>query len=435
MTAPAPHASASGNVWWLALSALSAVAFAGGWAAGAAPSLFGLGLVAAMAFFALYCATSSKLDVLTFTFWVLAFTSAAMFNPAWFDSWGSFKLNRLNTLLIQTVMFGMGATLSVADFLGALRMPRTVILGIALHYTVMPLTGLAVATAFSFEPEVAAGVILIGSCSTGLASNVMVYLARGNVALSVTMTACSTLLAPVLTPLAMKLLAGRLIEISFWAMMLSIINIVIIPVAGGLVANKIIERKRSLGELMAILAPLTLLIAGGVAAATAAGRALAGQPAADGLLEQTLWLAGVVLVLGFLLNAFLAGRREAFDRLLPLISMAAICFILAIIAAGSREMLLTMGLALLLAELIHNVVGYVLGYTLSGLAGLPEQDRRTLAFQVGMQNGGMGVGLAVDVLKSPAAALAPGIFGTFMNISGSMLASWWRNHPVEARAN
>jgi len=119
---------------------------------------------------------------------------------------------------------------------------------------------------------------------------------------------------------------------------------------------------------------------------------------------------------------------------LPVLSMAAICFILAIIAAASRDLLLSMGLLLLGAGLIHNCLGYLFGYLLSGFAGLPEQDRRTVAFEVGMQNGGMGVGLATDVLKSPAAALAPGIFGTWMNITGSTLASWWRDRPPEDRA-
>jgi BASS family bile acid:Na+ symporter len=180
MSASTSPASTPGSLLWLGLCAVSLLAFAGGWAAGIAPTVFGLGLVAAMAFFALYCRSNPKLDVLTFTFWVLAFTTAAMFNPAWFQTWGSFKLSRLNTLLIQIVMFGMGATLSVADFLGALRMPRTVIIGVGLHFLVMPLLGLAIATGFGFEPEVAAGIVLIGSCSSGLAGNVMVYLARGN---------------------------------------------------------------------------------------------------------------------------------------------------------------------------------------------------------------------------------------------------------------
>ena len=108
---------------------------------------------------------------------------------------------------------------------------------------------------------------------------------------------------------------------------------------------------------------------------------------------------------------------------------AAICFILAIIASGSREELISIGALLLVAALIHNLAGYLLGYLLAGLAGLSESDRRTVAFEVGMQNGGMGVGLALDVLKSSAAALAPALLGTWMNITGSTLASYWRDRP------
>ena len=431
MSASSSNASPAPSRPLAILSLVSFLAFLGGWWGGAEPGVFGVGLVAAMSFFALYCRTSPRLHVFTFTFWVLAFTTAAMFHPAWFDTWGGFKLSRLNTLLIQLVMFGMGATLSVQDFLGALKMPKAVIIGMLLQFTVMPVLGLGVATAFGFDPEVAAGVVLIGSCSGGLASNVMVFLARGNVALSVTMTACSTLLAPVMTPLAMKLLAGRLIEINFWTMMLSIINIVMIPIAGGLLANKILVRKQPMGDLLKFLVPVTIAFVAAALAITAGGQHMAGIPATQGLQAQAMWLGGALLVVGLLFNAFLAGHRDAFDRFLPIISMAAICFILAIIAAASRELLLSMGLLLLLAGLIHNCAGYLLGYFLGGLAGLPEQDRRTVAFEVGMQNGGMGVGLATDVLKSPAAALAPGIFGTWMNITGSTLAFWWRDRKPE----
>lgn len=413
------------------LSSVAALAFLGGWLGGAEPRVFGMALVAAMAFFALYCRTSHQFHVFTFTFWVLAFTTTAMFYPAWFDTWGGFKLSRLNTLLIQVVMFGMGATLSVQDFLGALKMPKAVIIGMILQFTVMPVLGLGVATAFGFEPEVAAGVVLIGSCSGGLASNVMVFLARGNVALSVTMTACSTLMAPVMTPLAMKLLAGRLIEINFWTMMLSIINIVMIPIAGGLLANKILAKKQPAGDLLKFLVPVTIVFVAAAALITTGGQYMAGIPATQGLAAQAMWLGGAVLIVGVLFNAFLAGHRDAFDRFLPILSMAAICLILAIIASASRELLLSMGLVLLLAAFIHNCAGYLLGYLLGGLVGLEEQDRRTVAFEVGMQNGGMGVGLATDVLKSPAAALAPGIFGTWMNITGSTLAFWWRDRPTE----
>jgi len=350
----------------LLLTVVALAVFAVAWAGGFEQAL-GPALVAGLALLATYCQTHSKLRVFTFTFFVFASVAAAMFYPWMFDTWGGFDLGQLIVPLIQLIMFGMGASLSLSDFLGALKMPKAVGIGMFLQFTVMPVLGWAIAMAFGFEPEVAAGIILIGSCSGGVASNVMAYLAHANVALSVTMTACSTLMAPIMTPLAMKLLAGTFIEIDFFDMMISIVEMVIIPIGAGLIANKL-----------------------------------------------------------------LAGRRQLLDKVLPVVSMAAICFILGIIAEGSRDDLLAVGLLLLGASLIHNLMGYWLGYVLAGLLRLPETDRRTVAFEVGMQNGGMGVGLATGALDSAQAALGPAVFGTWMNITGSTLASWWRERPPKS---
>ena len=363
---PIEAADHGGNRTLLFLTVVSLAVFVVGWA-GELGQAIGPSLVAGLVFLGAYCQTHAKLRVFTFTFFVFASVAAAMFYPWMFDTWGGFDLGRLIVPLIQLIMFGMGASLSLGDFLGALKMPKAVGVGMFLQFTVMPVLGWAIAMAFGFEPEVAAGIILIGSCSGGVASNVMAYLAHANVALSVTMTACSTLMAPIMTPLAMKLLAGRLIEIDFVDMMISIIELVIIPIGAGLVANKL-----------------------------------------------------------------LAGRKHLLEKALPVVSMAAICFILAIIAEGSRDELLAVGLLLLGASLIHNLMGYWLGYLLAGLVRLPETDRRTVAFEVGMQNGGMGVGLATGVLNSASAALGPAVFGTWMNITGSTLASWWRERPPKS---
>jgi BASS family bile acid:Na+ symporter len=118
-----------------------------------------------------------------------------------------------------------------------------------------------------------------------------------------------------------------------------------------------------------------------------------------------------------------------------MVSMAGICLIIAIITARSREKLLTVGAALILAAMLHNAIGYLLGYWLSRAIRLDEITCRTVALEVGMQNGGMASGLAMSVLKSADAALAPAIFGPWMNISGSVLASWWRRHPVRSPAS
>ncbi len=304
-----------------------------------------------------------SLRKVAFTAWVMTCVLAAFVYPDAFKSWGEFQLKALIKPLIQLIMFGMGATLAIEDFTRVLKMPKAVFIGTFLQFTIMPLLGFGLAKAFAFEPSIAAGVILLGSCPGGVASNVMTYLSKGNVALSVTLTACSTLLAPIATPLLMRLFAGTLVEIVYMEWVMDILKIIIIPIAIGLIVNR------------ALLA--------------------------------------------------LKWRGAWMDRCLSLIAMAGICFIIAIIIADSRDKLLTVGIALVAASMLHNLAGYVLGYYGAWLARLDESSCRTVAIEVGLQNGGMASALAINTLKDPLAALAPAIFGPWMNISGSLLATWW----------
>src|SRR5579864_2711461 len=175
-----------------------------------------------------------------FTAWVLAFVAAAMVWPQSFGRWMGYDLRFLIVPLVQVIMFGMGTKLSGQDFVRVLLMPRPVLIGVALHFGVMPLTGYAIARAFGFPAEIAAGVVLVGSVSSGVASNVIVYLARGNVALAVTVTACSTLVSPFMTPFLMKTLAGRMVSVDLYAMMIEVFSMVIAPVVAGLVAHRIL---------------------------------------------------------------------------------------------------------------------------------------------------------------------------------------------------
>ena len=144
-------------------------------------------------------------------------------------------------------------------------------------------------------------------------------------------------------------------------------------------------------------------------------------------------LIGLVALTKLVMSVWRRGPRDWMDKTLPLISMAGICVIIAIITARSRDRLLVVGPALILAAMLHNAVGYVLGYWLARAVRLDESACRTIAVEVGMQNGGMATGLAMTVLRSADAALAPAIFGTWMNISGSVLASWWRRRPVRPK--
>jgi BASS family bile acid:Na+ symporter len=180
---------------------------------------------------------------LSFTLIIMAVVSLAMYYPQYFKTIGDFKLSALIIPLLQIIMFGMGTELSLKDFANVIRMPKGIIVGVTCHYIIMPLIGFALANLFNFPNEIAAGIILVGCCPSGLASNVMCYLARANLALSVSVTTISTMLAPFLTPLLMRLLGGSFVTIDFWAMVWDITKIVIIPVTAGLAFHYLIHGK------------------------------------------------------------------------------------------------------------------------------------------------------------------------------------------------
>jgi BASS family bile acid:Na+ symporter len=180
---------------------------------------------------------------LSYTLMILAVVSLAMYHPQYFKTVGDFKLSALIIPLLQIIMFGMGTELSLKDFANVIRMPRGIIIGVVGHYVIMPLVGFTVAKIFNFPNEIAAGIILVGCCPSGLASNVMSYLARANLALSVSVTTISTILAPFLTPLLMRLLGGSFVEINFWGMVWDITKIVILPVAAGLAFHYLVRGK------------------------------------------------------------------------------------------------------------------------------------------------------------------------------------------------
>src|SRR5580698_3174288 len=178
----------------------------------------------------------SRLRGYQFTAWILAAVTAAIIYPQAFTKWGSIDLRNKWVILgvVQAVMFGMGTQMKLNDFMGVVKNPRGVFVGIICHFSVMPLIGLALTKIFRFPPEIAAGIILIGSCSSGLASNVMAYLAKSNLALSVAVTAITTMIAPLMTPFWMKLLANQYVQVSYITMMMEIIKIVLVPIGAAL---------------------------------------------------------------------------------------------------------------------------------------------------------------------------------------------------------
>lgn len=386
----------------------------------------GVVLVVGLALAAGWITTHPKLKSYAFTVWVLTFVAASMCYPSLFGTWFGLDLKYLIVPLIQIIMFGMGTTLSVTDFARVLTVPHGVAVGLVAQYCIMPLLGFGLTILFGFEAEIAAGVILIGSAPGGVASNVISYLAKCNVALSVTMTAVSTLLSPVMTPLMMKILAGRYISISFSKMMLDIFNMIIVPVLAGLIANRVLYGKLALFERARWLGLFILACIG--SAIWLVITPVHGFGAIKSGLVVGFSMLAVVAMAKLVIERFLCKSGNWMDKALPILSMSAICVIIGVITARSSEDLKRVGVALLTASIMHNLCGYAIGYLFARALGLNLIDSRTVAIEVGMQNGGMATGIAINTLNSAKAALAPAIFGPWQNVSGSILATWWRRH-------
>jgi BASS family bile acid:Na+ symporter len=207
---------------------------------------------------------------LSFTAIIFATVSIALYHPEYFIEWGGYKLSGLIIPLIQLIMFGMGTSMSLNDFAGVVKTPKGVLIGVLSQFLIMPLVGFTLANFTNFSPEIAAGIILIGCSPSGLASNVMSYLAKANLALSITITSVTTILAPFVTPVLMKLLAGAMVEIDILKMMLDIIKMVILPIGAGLLFNRLLSgRSKWLDTAMPIVSMfgiamiLTIMVAAG----------------------------------------------------------------------------------------------------------------------------------------------------------------------------
>ncbi|WP_066298240.1 bile acid:sodium symporter family protein [Arthrobacter luteolus] len=302
---------------------------------------------------------SARVAVTVFPLLILAGGALALLIPEPFTG-----LSPLINPGLMLIMFGMGLTLTLPDFALVIRQPLPVLLGVVAQFVIMPLLGLGIAWALQLPPELAAGVILVGCAPGGTASNVVTYLARGNVALSVAMTSVSTLLAPIFTPLLALWLAGRYMAVDTGAMALSIVQIVLIPVLLGLVIRYLAPR----------------------------------------LVDRVL-------------------------PVLPWVSVIAITFVVVAVVSGSAAAILTAGWLILLAVILHNGLGLALGYGAAKLFRQPVAARRTMAIEVGMQNSGLAAGLARDYF-TPEAALPAAVFSVWHNVSGALMAAFWRRRPA-----
>lgn len=279
---------------------------------------------------------------------------------AWFVPQAFVPLKVAIVPALGLIMFGMGLTLTGPQLTAVLRRPRWLLLGIGLQFLIMPALAWGIAAKLGLPATLAAGLILVGACPGGTASNVMTYLARGDVALSVAMTAASTFVAPLLTPWVMLWLAGARVDVPALAMFIDILRIVLLPVLAGM-----------------------------------------------------------------LLRRYLAAVAKRLAGWLPGLSMLLIALIVAIILALNRHQLAATGAVVATAVVLHNGLGFALGYLGARLGGAGPAQRRAIAIEVGMQNSGLATALAIKFLP-PLAALPAALFSVWQNLAGLGLAALWR---------
>lgn len=264
--------------------------------------------------------------------------------------------------LLGLVMFGMGLTLKLHDFKIVFSRPKDVIIGCLAQFTIMPLLAWGLACLFRLDEALAIGVVLVGCCPGGTASNVITYLAKGDLALSVGMTGVSTLLAPFLTPLLTWALAGKNVDVDVASMFLSILWVVILPI-----------------------------------------------------------------VIGLLLKWMWPKFTERVTDYLPAFSSIAIALIVAIVISANAGRLLAGGLLIIIVVILHNIFGLSLGFLIGWLLGFSEPKKRAISIEVGMQNSGLASSLAtIHFAAYPLATIPGALFSVWHNISGAMVAYFYR---------
>jgi BASS family bile acid:Na+ symporter len=304
--------------------------------------------------FEVFMETFNKL----FPIWAILFSAAAyLYPPAflWFKSYIVYGL--------ALIMFGMGSTITWESFKDVARKPFVVFIGVFLQYAAMPLMAFLISRMLNLTPAQTIGMVLLGSCPGGTASNVICYLAGANVTLSVTLTVISTLLAVFLTPFLTYFYVNTSVDVPALNMLISVAKIVLVPV-----------------------------------------------------------------ILGALLNGIFKEKISGIKKVFPSLSVVIIVMLIAAIIALNKENIAQTGIILFAAVLIHNFSGLTIGYFIPKMLGFDKESCRTISIEVGMQNSGLSVALAVKHFATlPAATLPGAIFSIWHNISGSTLASIWKS--------
>lgn len=293
-----------------------------------------------------------------FVIWVLIFSALALALPSSFTWIGPYI-----TPLLGIIMLGMGLTLQPEDFKRIVNRPRDVGIGAVTQWIIMPSAAWGLAVVLGLPQELALGIILVGAAPGGTASNVMTYLGKGDVALSVAITTVTTLAAPIVMPAWVFLLAGEQLQVTFAEMFTSIVQVVLIPVIAGFVLRLVLDR-------------------------------------------------------------YAPRIAEAGLNIFPAISVVAIVAIVAAVVGLNVENILTAGAIVFIAVVAHNTIGLGAGYGVGRISNMPEDRARTCAFEVGLQNSGLAVALATS-LFNPLVALIPAIFSIWHNVSGPALATYF----------
>lgn len=290
-----------------------------------------------------------------FPLWAILFSVIAYLNADIFAA-----LKSVIVPLLAVVMLSMGMTLTWDDFKIVLKKPLVISVAVAIQFFLMPLFAYAISILLGLSVDLMTGMVLVGASAGGTASNVICYLAKGNVALSILMTVVSTLCAVILMPALTFLYLNQIIPVPVAGMLGSILTIVLLPV-----------------------------------------------------------------LLGTLLNSFFNQRLQALQAFLPLLSTFSIVIIIAIIVGLNHENLSVLALPVMFAVCLHNFLGLCAGYGIPWLLKYDARTCRTVCIEVAMQNSGLSVALAIKYF-SIAAALPGAIFSIWHNVSGSLLALYWR---------
>ena len=291
-------------------------------------------------------------------FIVLAIAAISLFVPS-STLW--IKTEWVNYLMM-IIMFGMGLTLKPDDFSTVFKRPNDIILGCLAQFIIMPLLAFTLCKLFHLNPALTAGVILVGTCPGGTASNVITYLSKGDVALSIGMTSVNTLLAPVVTPAITYLFLNQTVKVDVFSMFISIVQVILIPITLGLFINRVLHK-----------------------------------------------------------------YTEKISNILPMISTIAICLVVGTVVSHNSEKILTTGHIVLIVVILHNLLGYLCGFSLGKILKLDMNKTKALSIEIGMQNSGLAAGLAATSFPNMAMATVPGaIFSVWHNISGAILAGIYR---------